>query len=132
MSSSRSNLAEYNAFIANPQREGVWSMRIDLSEKQAATLTSFLNLGENTPARRYSVFGTGRYDRYGDDERPPFLFARLFAYLRAALPRAEREGAHEVIGRETGQSVGQRLRTRRVPYFLTELMTPPAHLMSVT
>jgi hypothetical protein len=44
MSTTRAALEEYCGFIQNPQRDGVWSLRIELTEKQAAAIGTFLNI----------------------------------------------------------------------------------------
>jgi len=94
MQPADATLDEYCGFISNPQAEGVWCMRLELSETQANKLTSFLNIqgyGRHQLRGHYYSF-PGRAPFYAYEDRPPIILPRLFAYLRAAIPQKERAG----------------------------------------
>lgn len=133
MNPSRAVTVEYCSFICNPQKDGVWSMRVELTEKQAAALGSFLNINQHVmyPSRRlYSSFSRRPSPRFGGEGRPPILLPRLFAYLRAAIPKKERSELPDLSPQAGMSSSGRdRFNQRRRSYsFLSDLLTPPTTL----
>jgi len=129
MNAPRADIAEYSSFICNPQKDGVWSMRVELTEKQVSGLTAFLNLDQHMvySRRRFhpSYMRRPSY-RYGGDERPPILLPRLFAYLRASIPQKERANLPDLSPQDGPTSSGRQ--HRRAYSYLTDLLTPPATL----
>jgi len=133
MEPTRATLDEYSSFICNPQKEGVWSIRIELSEKQASTLGSILNLDGhhlyfNRRPHHYYRGGIG-LPYYRDDDisdRPPVLLPRLFAYLRTAIPKSERDGLPSLAGEERSFPPSSSVfKQRRVYAYLREILAPP-------
>jgi hypothetical protein len=123
---------EYYGFISNPQRDGVWSMRIELTDKQTSSLASLLNISSyllRPPRRYYPAFGRSYY-RDGGDERPPLLVPKLFAYLRAAIPQKERSALPSLTLERSPNAPGRgsSKQYRRAYGFLRDLLTPPTNL----
>jgi hypothetical protein len=121
VSTIRAALDEYCGFIHNPQKDGVWSLRIELTEKQASSLATFLNIEASMLRLRRSP--------YSSDERPPVLIPRLFAYLRGAIPQKERAELPSL----TPKIQSQPWRSAFIPYrrgysLFAELLTPPPRL----
>jgi hypothetical protein len=131
MQPTRASLDDYCGFISNPQAEGVWSMRIELSEPQAIRLTSILNIekyGPNRTRGHYYSF-PGRAPFYAYDERPPILLPRLFAYLRAAIPQKERAELSNLTVQEDTRAAGPSFYKQRRSYrILGDILTPPSRL----
>jgi hypothetical protein len=136
MEPTKATLTEYKAFITDPQRYGVWSLRIELSERHLLGLSRGLNLEESmtTSRRRYyhPRYGGIGYSRDVIDDRPPLIIPRLFAYLRATIPQKERDSLPELSqSKDQAQGKGRRFAPYRRGYsFYDELLTPPPHLGS--
>lgn len=123
---------EYSSFVCNPQRDGVWNMRIELSEKQITTLSSFLNIESyrfHRPSRY--LFGRRRPSSYRYDDSPPVFLPRIFAYLRACIPQKERNSLPTLAfdGESYGSSFGP-VGPRRSYRYIADMLTPPTHLGS--
>lgn len=132
MSTTRAALDEFCGFIHNPQSDGVWSLRIELTDKQVSSLATFLNIHPYIldPRRRFHP-GKGRYPYYGylPDERPPVLIPRLFAYLRGAIPQEERSELPSLTRQQESQPRWSAITPYRRAYqSLIELLTPPPRL----
>jgi|SRR5579863_9155377 len=132
MAPTRASLDEYCGFICNPQRVGVWSIRIELPETQGSTLASILNINgyyyyNRRPYQYY--FPTTRVSYYRDydiNDRAPVFLPRLFAYLRAAIPAKERTGAPPLTSEERSFPPGSSAFKQRRNYrYLREALTPP-------
>jgi hypothetical protein len=132
MNPTRAAISEYCSFICNPQKDGVWSMRVELTEKQASELASMLNMNQQMSylSHRFSpVFGRRPSPRFAGEGRPPMLLPRLFAYLRAAIPKKDRSELPNLSPQDVMSSSGRdRFAQRRNYSFLSELLTPPTTL----
>lgn len=129
MNPVRATLEEYCRFISNPQKEGVWSIRVGLPEKQTAKILSFLNLPNylSYHIRRKPYLSVARslYYRYGSEERPPLLLPKIFAYVRVAIPKKERDMLPSLALQDGSLSAGRGISRRR---FFTELLATPTTL----
>lgn len=134
MQPARATLDEYSCFISSPQAEGVWSIRIELSEAQTTSLARFLNIDSYrlTNHRAHYYYASGRAPFYGYEDRPPILLPRLFAYLRSALPQTLKDGLPGLTSRDDSRLPGPVLFQQRRSYrFFDEVLTPPRRLSPI-
>lgn len=83
-------LKPYVSFIQDPQAFGTWQLQLNLTNRGLTSLLKLLNAGEYQTYRpAYRRFGRPMAGIVGE---PPMLLPRLFAYLRAALPKATTTG----------------------------------------
>lgn len=130
MQTARATLDEYRSFICNPQGDGVWSTRIEFTDRQISRLGSLLNIEPYMlkPARS-NHYLTWRVPHYAYGDRPGVLLARLFAYLRAVMPAKERTELPPLASREGTRYAGINSPMQRRTYrFYHDLLTPPARL----
>jgi hypothetical protein len=128
---NRASTDEYCSFISNPQADGVWSIRIELSETQIDSLASFLHIDSyrlSSGWRHYNrLSGRSRYETYED--RPPILLPRLFAYLRAAMTQEERTGLPDLSPQEDSRVYARGRFTQQRRYrFMNETLNPPSRI----
>jgi hypothetical protein len=124
-------LKDFSEFISSPQGEGVWSMRVELSEPQMATLTSFLNLEGHMRYRAggYGLYSFRKYSPYSYDEGPPVILPRLLAYMRSAISQRERNELVELTIKDESQRTNTRLFQQRRSYrLINDILTPPTRL----
>lgn len=129
MNPTKAAIVEYSSFVSNPQKDGVWSMRVELPDKLAGILFDFLNL--NSQYSLFSRFSRGPRLRFSSDGRPPILLPRLFAYLRAALPKKERAELPNLLRPNSMRSFSRTSRfspTGRSYGYMSDLLTPPTTL----
>lgn len=130
MQPTRATLEEYRTFICNPQGDGVWSLRIEFTGKQISKLGSLLNIESYMlrPARSdHHLAWMAPYYEY--DSRPGVLLARLFAYLRGAMPARERDALPGLTPRESLRLTEARaFKLRRAYRFYEGFLNPPTRL----
>jgi hypothetical protein len=136
MQPSHAALQDYLGFISNPQGEGVWSLRIELSENQVAKLGSFLNVTQHMSRGRFGSPYPRHYSLksyrplYGYEDGPPIFVPRLFAYLRAAMAQKDKLGLPNLTVQQDelrGTRAGI-LKQRRTYRFFDDILTPPTRL----
>jgi len=133
MDASKATLAEYRSFIADPQRCGVWSLRLELSEKDISSLIEALNLQNDLSylRRRWHSYRFRTYSgsRESVDNRLPIIIPRLFAYLRVTIPKKERDGLPGLsLTKRTTNVRMRRFPVSRAFLFLENLLTLPPRL----
>ena len=121
--------SHYSSFLTNPQQLGAWCLRVHLTEAAQTSFQTLLNL-EPWQFKQGSKFRSrGAYDSYAFDI-PPGVLVRLFAYLRACLPKSTQSGL-PALAPAADQSV-MRLRRNwsrsRSVNELLEMATPPPRL----
>jgi hypothetical protein len=117
------------SFIKNPQGEGVWSLNIDFNDTGVKEIKSLLNLDFDyyRPFRFKSRFN----DRSEDPVTIPFLFPKLFAYIRTCLPDKIRRDLMSLLHRSTDSDLKFRSRythSYRMYHVFDEVSTSPARL----
>jgi hypothetical protein len=127
----RATLDEYCEFICDPQKEGAWSLRLELSETQLRAITTLLNLPGRIMRvpRRFIIPSGSRYRVDAYEEFPPVLLPRLFAYVRAAIPPKERSELPDLLPKEDPrQNFASPRFQRRSYYYVQEVLSPPNRL----
>jgi hypothetical protein len=129
---TRASIDDFRTFLGDPQGEGVWSMRVELSDAQTSSLARFLNI-ESYMLRGgrggyYSYFGK---IPYGYNDRPAVLMPKLFSYLRASIPQKDRVGLPGLTLQEDARPSSPAGLMRRRGYgFIQQFSTPPSRVSS--
>jgi hypothetical protein len=119
---------DFSRFLKNPQQLGAWCLRANLTEEARTSFQKLLNL-EPLLFR----YGTKYRYRFGYDaypmDIPPSVLVRMFAYLRACLPKIVQSDLPDLAPSEATEIRSRRNWTRtRYSHDLRELATPPPRL----
>ena len=116
------DLDSYEVYLVAPESAGLWTLTIELRGDAQERVLGLLNLRDGGPWS-YAI----RRQRADRESSPPVIVPRLFAYLRATLPKEDRERGERFdwqygVGRT---ELDTRVRWRSV---YRELLDPPRNL----
>jgi hypothetical protein len=126
-----SNKEEYFNFLSNPQKHGIWCLKIEFSNSAKQKLTNIFNLNI------YDDFNSMIYfrERYGEDGNTsynlPILLPRIFSYLRSTMTKKERESLQDLFPTkdyDEAHRFSKYLSYRNFPYGIREMTNIPSNL----
>lgn len=127
------NKEEYFQFLSNPQKYGVWCLKIDFTPESIHQLRSTFNLDSGRFDRRMFV-----RESFANYEKTPYnfpvLLPRIFAYLRSSIPKKRKESLRDLFPireYEDQHRFSKYSIYRRVPYIFREMANVPSNLSQI-
>lgn len=121
---------DYYQFLSNPQKYGVWCMKVEFNNNSIKELRKTFNL--DTDQFYGSFFYRENYNNSDNGSNTiPVLIPRIFAYLRSTLPKKKRDQLPELfslIDHDERFKYSKYSLYGRVPYFFQDMTAIPSNL----